>query len=349
MKNGVMLAVILMGGAVWGDGLGIRVDIHRPNKKDELKVTGVVVRQVGGESPIKPGDIIVDIDNKTKINSGDDLQKWEAGANPAKTYKVNLWRQEKGKWKKRAVSVKIGAAKPANQLRPEATDEQIKAAQEKLAGRFIRTADGMLRIQADTGTVYLPATGEKTYYDFLTHTFKENGSKEVQHDKAGFYRVNGQAAEIVISSADEKLMEISKHDSLGLGFKFKDAGDTEVLISLNGKPCFRGQIKIVRLEINERDQDKDIIKEYGLPDEEKKIYVSWPKTETHDNIIYSPSAGDSIIAAKHWRWEKLPHLTVSIVDSKVYRIGSFKRRDAKELIGELRAWTDLVVTKPPSE
>lgn len=221
MKTGWLFVLLTLAASAWADGqsLGIKVNARPANKKDDLKVDGITVQEVIDEdSPIKSGDVIVDIDRE-KMSSANDLKKWEAEANPDKTYKVNLYRQEKGKWRKRVVSVKVRQreekeeevfrfrkAKPEFN-KPKMTNEEILAAQEKLAGRYIRTAEGMLRIQADTGTVYLPAVGEKTYYQFLTHRFKANGSKEVQEDKAGFYRIaDGKAAEIVITSNGENLM-----------------------------------------------------------------------------------------------------------------------------------------------
>lgn len=174
-------------------------------------------------------------------------------------------------------------------------------------------------------------------------------SKAVQQDKAGFYSVGGTATEIQITSNTPELMTITKNDKLGLQFIFKNAGEAETDIRFGDRQVARLKLNIVRLDINEKDPDASVIKAFGLPQKEEKLFTKWPETKSHDSIIYSPSAGQSSISAAHWQWEKFPHLTVSIVDSKVYEIGSNRQGPVEDQLNEIRAWGEMVPEPEKSE
>ncbi len=320
--------------------IGVKSSVtYKASKQDKLPIRGVTVKETEGETAIKPGDVITDIDNKTKINTPADLKNWLKDANPSKTYKVNLYRNDGGKWAKRTVSVK-----PVEVAAEEKPGEKKEDQPEKkLSARYVRIEPGMFRVQAVSPIVYLPSKGEKVTYRFLSHSFKEVGSKTVQNDKGGFYSVKGEAKEFRFESDTPELLTIGKSDKLGLQCIFKDAGEPIIDAVFDDKVIAKLTLKVVRLEINEKDADSTVVKRFGLPDREKKHYIKWPETKIHDEIVYSPTAAESIIEAKHWQWDKFPHLTVSIVDSKVHRLGSDRWQDSKESLDEITAWKQLVL------
>lgn len=59
----------------------------------------------------------------------------------------------------------------------------------------------------------------------------------------------------------------------------------------------------------------------GLPDDKRKVFVSWPDSKEIDGIFYKPRAGGAAMG-EHWRYKDYPGLVVSIMDGAVYEIAS---------------------------
>lgn len=216
-------------------------------------------------------------------------------------------------------------------------EQEAEQKREEKARRWAKTdslfvldvAGGQLAVTVDSPTVYLPAKGTKDYCGFVNHAFRDRHG-QVQREKAGFYEVDGLPSEIRVSSETEELVE------LDICLTFKEAGNAYLRVEFAGD-AFLIPLKIVRLEINEGDDAADVIRAFGLPDEEKEISVSWPDVETHDNITYSTSTPEvrAAVFATHWRYKKYPHLVFSIVGNRIHKISSYR----KESFNEFFEWT----------
>lgn len=321
----------------------IGIEIKTLDKATAIKTkcpvrTGVVVTDVefGGSAyaaGIVAGDVISRIDHH-QIGKANAISDWAVKATVGKTYKFTVYRQVDDNWEKLTPTVTVKSqsdkrdlADPAKQLfdelgkKPKVVDER----------NTFDVGGGKLKLNLHSPVVYLPAKGEKQLFTFLTHAYRDDHGR-MQRDKEGFYSIGGKAEEISFTSDDPKLLDIKHDGTLGTILVAKEAGAANIVVTLAGTEC-KVPLKIERLEIDEGDESKAAVKAYGLPDKEEMHYTSWPKTETHDGIIYSPEAGQRIIAAKQWHYNKFPHLVVSIVDGKVYRIGSNDDTATRGFIG----------------
>ena len=200
------------------------------------------------------------------------------------------------------------------------------------------TAGGKLAVCVDSPVFYVTKSQKATYYRSVMHAFRDSDGK-VHRDTEGFYPVNGAAVEIKLSSDTPDILEVGKVTKLGIGndLTIKKEGNAKIKIEF-GNDSFTVPIKVVKLDIAEGyiakgDNGADVVRKFGLPDEEKNIFVSYPHTESRDNIIYSTDARSGSRSAKHWKYKKYPYLVISIVNGKVYKISSYREEGTGEFVG----------------
>lgn len=299
-----------------------------------VRVVGVDEGAAAEEAGLRVGDLISRIDNRAMPNS-ETMMEWAAKAQPDKAYHFIIHRSnENGKWEKLTVSVKPAPPNDAKKKEPSfdfdnVTVDRPKRKPAKALHRF-PIAGGELCISLKSPIIYLPEKGEDYLYQFLFHAYRPEDGK-TQREREGFYAINATAEEITFRSDDPTALELGRDGELGVFLKVKEQGTPNIVATLAGMTC-KVPVKIERLPFNVGDDAKGIIKTFGLPDEAKKYYTSWPESETHDGIFYKPEAGQGGIASEHWRYNKYPHLVIAIVASKLYRIASYDQSHTNDFV-----------------
>lgn len=197
--------------------------------------------------------------------------------------------------------------------------------------------DARLQVEIPSTIVYLPANRKyvppdqgQTVGGFVSHSIFSFMSHCVigadgqrHYATAGFYRVDGKAQRISFRSGDPATLEIFGTD--GIGFRFKRSGNVDVFIDLAGR-SFKRNIRVVRIDVCEGDAAATVVEKFGLPDEDKEVFCSWPDVVTADTLSYSPSASSNIVIANHWRYRKWPGFVLSIISDRVHRVASARPR-----------------------
>lgn len=190
--------------------------------------------------------------------------------------------------------------------------------------------DGEPYIQPNAVEVYFKAYGEKGQ----THT-------------AGFFKVNGKAERVTVSSTDESVASIAYNQSLGFVATYKKAGSVHFVVSMMGTnlklPC-----RVLVMPLRKGDSDARAIELLGIPTTKEKFYVGWPKTESVKGVLYSPRAG-SPSHGEHWSYDKFPNAHLSIIDNKVHALGVYHeetRADFNALLASYSAWMETPAADP---
>lgn len=92
--------------------------------------------------------------------------------------------------------------------------------------------------------------------------------------------------------------------SLGEQYTFFKPGDVTLTVTV-GNESKTLNVKIVEVPIKTfpfGTPSGEVIKALGLPDDKRKVFVSWPNSKEIDGIFYKPRAGGAAMA-EHWRYK----------------------------------------------
>ncbi len=145
--------------------------------------------------------------------------------------------------------------------------------------------------------------------------------------KDGFFTVGGKVYRVVVSCSSP---DITCPDTLDGLFIFSKPGKYSIDLAV-GDNKLSIPIRVEELPFAEDDPAAAVVEAFGEPKVANEFAVRWPDTKSIQGIIYSPTASESIIVGKHWTVEKLPGAFISIVDSKVYKVGSVRLRNFDRL------------------
>ncbi len=195
----------------------------------------------------------------------------------------------------------------------------------------VRAIDAAKQLQAkaDEPIVYIPKKGTTTLWRFVKVQYRGEQSTE------GFFNVDGKPSRLKITSSNPELMrvnligdkdaltDLTVDSRLGEQYTFSKPGDVTITVTV-GDESKTLIVKIIELPIEvfpSGTSSAQVIEILGLPDEKRKVFVSWPDSENIDGIFYMPQAGDSVMA-EHWRYKAYTGLVVSIINGGVNKIAS---------------------------
>lgn len=211
---------------------------------------------------------------------------------------------------------------------------------------YLNVVGGILRISFEYTHIYLFADEDKRSEDLNFSFMYKDSSGKVHHSTADYFDVNGQPMKITYESDNTEIVSFDKKDlkySLG-DVTFEKPGTANIVITFAGT-VVKVPITVIRLPFNRNTPAEEIIKQLGLPDEEKNVIECWPDTSTVDNIIYSPSASERCISRKHWRYKQFTEAVFAITTgtiqdktTRVVEIGLSPKRDIWAYTEENLRW-----------
>jgi hypothetical protein len=178
-----------------------------------------------------------------------------------------------------------------------------------------------LTVRFPYSQVWIPRGGQSVEYGLCAVLF--DGKEPTQ----GFFEVGENACEVIITSSNPEVAEAKKDSRHLMGpfyFVFKKPGHSKFTVQV-GQYSASHEIEVKEAPVAPGDATDIAIKELGFPSLKQKIFVDWPKTETHDGFTYTPTAGDPFIG-EHWWCQKHRDLVLSVEDGKVVNIGTNRRR-----------------------
>lgn len=178
-----------------------------------------------------------------------------------------------------------------------------------------------LTVRFPYSQVWIPRGGQSIEYGICTLLF--DGKEPTQ----GFFKVGGKTCEVTIESSDRDVVAPQKDPKQLLGpyfFIFKKPGKARLSIRV-GDYTASHDIEVKEAAAAPGDPTDAVIQKLGLPSLQHKVFVDWPKTETHDCFIYTPKAGDPFMG-EHWWFEDHRDLVLSVEDGKVAKLGTNRKR-----------------------
>lgn len=198
------------------------------------------------------------------------------------------------------------------------------------------TPEGLIYVEVQSPHVYLLKGKTAIFGPFAIVYRMPNATKitlEVLRNslvKDGYFTLDGSVVRVSYSVESAGLEVPNTLDGL---FAFTKEG--ECLIGLNvGKSKLIIPIKITQLNLAKNDPAAAVVENYGEPTERKEVCVKWPDTNVAHTIHYHPEPGNGPIIASHWLFEKTPNMVISVVDSKVYDVGSVSVQNSERLLLE---------------
>lgn len=195
--------------------------------------------------------------------------------------------------------------------------------------------DGVLLVaKVSSAIVWLPSSAPVSQYGFCHITLARDDKELLDREgflatiKNGFIDINGKPVRASIESASENLefQENEEHHHL---YRFKRSGKAAIRINLGSK-SFLVPIDVKDAPFAEGETKmSQLIDKLGYPQSTERIFVSWPKLETHDGVIYNPDAG-APISREHHRFDEFPD-AVFCVDKG----GILRRLQSNSLSGKL--------------
>ncbi len=178
-----------------------------------------------------------------------------------------------------------------------------------------------VRVELKTPVVYLLKEDKQAiFFGLASVSLKRDG--RIAEYVGGVFKVNDKPVEVRMLS-ESNTLRAEKTGDLGTQYTFTKEGLEQIVVRV-GDQSFKIPIPVQRLDFRSGDPAKVLIEKYGFPTSRKKIFVSWPDLETHDDVIYNPDAG-SPDSVEHWKFEKLPHAVFVIRSERVAAVHSFAR------------------------
>jgi len=212
------------------------------------------------------------------------------------------------------------------------------------------TKNGIARFQFDFCNIYLLQSNtpknnvvfsyvEQRYDSFVRVSYKENGV--TQNPVANYLKIKNIPQKVEFVSDNEKVLSIKKSEITGETiYTFISPGLANITVSISDRQT-KIPIQVHGLPLHKNMTGEEIIKEIGIPDRKKSVYIRWYEPETVDNIFYYPKSGNPIIR-EHWFYNKYPELVLSLsmnsqhlIEAKSHCISNI-HEDTLELLNWLR-------------
>ena len=247
--------------------------------------------------------------------------------------KITTWKAERDRLLARR-NEKMAQTEATNTPKPTPPDRRVIAeeverklrgveakADADTPGAFVaKLSFGNVEIRLPSPIVYL-LKGSQHYVgnDFCSVKLLRDG-KDVFEDH-GVLNINGMPVAVEkIPGSDH--FTIEPKTRLGNWHTFKAPGSTFIKVQI-GEERIWVPFTITQLPYKSGTPASEILKDRGFPTAKATHYTSWPETKVFDGIIYSPSAGERIIAAEHWKYNSLPYAVLAIVDDRLNKVGSY--------------------------
>jgi hypothetical protein len=165
---------------------------------------------------------------------------------------------------------------------------------------------------------------------FIKVFWKEKNGKYVEPTNHKWFSIGGNATSIEWVSSNEDKAKIYSDTSTGI---YKEGSFSIILTFLEKKMAINFNVLVLPVRLKEiyrsgikRTTSDEIISMWGLPDNRKKVSVSWPNQAIIDGIFYDPNAG-SPETREHWRFKKYPDFIVSVIPHNGYITNFYCSRD----------------------
>ncbi|WP_417377470.1 hypothetical protein [Gimesia maris] len=196
-------------------------------------------------------------------------------------------------------------------------------------------ADGLtLLVRPNSSIVWLPSEMAVTRFGFCYIWIYRDGKRLLDRGgylttiKNGFIDIDGQPVPAAVESASDNLV-FTSNERLRHQYEFKKPGTAKLKITI-GEESFVVPIAVKNAPFAEgKSKMADLIAKFGYPETSEKIFVSWPDSETHDEVFYKPDAGRPI-SREHVRFDDFPDAVFCMDDN-----GILQRLQSNSLSGKL--------------
>ena len=195
---------------------------------------------------------------------------------------------------------------------------------------LIPAGDGVLRVDVKSTTVWMAspavaggASSPVTINQFLDASLKIRDRVEAQ--TAGYFNVNGEPCKLEYSGSPEELVSIENDAGafaiLNPRVTFKAVGTVKIRATLAGRSDFFW-IEVKQFPAFVGMPSGDLIETLGIPEDKRPVFASWPDNTEIDGIPYHPEAGEGLISAEHWRYDKYPNAVVAVRSGRIAAIST---------------------------
>lgn len=178
-----------------------------------------------------------------------------------------------------------------------------------------------LLVRLDSSIVWLPDGKEVTRFGFCYIWIYRDGKRLLDRGgylttiKNGFIDINGKPVPASMESASDNF-DFTANEQLRHQYEFKKPGVAKLKITI-GDEAFVVPIEVKNAPFTEGETKmSELIAKFGYPDTSDRIFVSWPDSETHDEVFYKPDAGRPI-SREHVRFDDLPDAVFCMDDNGV--------------------------------
>jgi hypothetical protein len=194
--------------------------------------------------------------------------------------------------------------------------------------------EGLIYVEVQSPIVYT-LKGGSSVFGVFANVYRMPTATKITREalrnsvvKDGYFTLNGSVVRVSYNAKESTSVTVP--DTLNGGFIFPKAGECLIVLDV-GKSKLQIPINVVALNVSQNDPAALFVENYGEPDRKEEVAVRWPDSELKHTIFYKPEAGKGPIIATHWMLKKMPNLVVSIVESKIYDVGSVSLRNSQRM------------------